>query len=142
MPSGSVIEYRGKRGLVFRVKYRDADGKQVQETVGAERDGWTRKKAEAELRERLVRVERRGYRRPRRLRFDAYADTWFEEGKTRRGWKPTGKVCCGPKVPARSPSSTLIVRSTELATTRSGLPSPLTSATATERGAAPTANVC
>lgn len=59
MPSGSVIEYRGKRGRVFRIKYRDADGKQVQETIGAERDGVTRKQAASELRERQVRVERR-----------------------------------------------------------------------------------
>ena len=55
MPRGaSVIEYHGKRGVVYRVKYIDADGKQVQETVGAERDGVTRKHAEAELRERLA----------------------------------------------------------------------------------------
>ena len=47
------------------MKYVDADGQQVMETVGAERDGVTRKQAEAELRERLVRVERRHYRRPK-----------------------------------------------------------------------------
>jgi integrase len=88
MPSGSVIEYRGKRGTVFRVKFTDADGKQVMETVGAERDGWTRKKADAELRERLVRVERRGWKRPRPLTFAEYRKTWFEEGRTRRQWKP------------------------------------------------------
>ena len=53
MPSGAaVIRYDSKRkGAVWRVKYRDADGRQVQETLGPERDGWTRKKAEAELRE-------------------------------------------------------------------------------------------
>src|SRR5712691_11609708 len=88
MASGSVIEYRGKRGVVFRVKYADADGKQVMETVGAERDGWTRKKAEAELRERLVRVERKGYRRPKRLTFAEYRKTWFDDGQSRRQWKP------------------------------------------------------
>jgi integrase len=86
--SGSVIEYRGKRGKTFRVKYADADGKQVMETVGAERDGWNRKKAEAELRERLVKVERRGWRRPRPLTFAEYADTWFAEGEVRRRWRP------------------------------------------------------
>jgi integrase len=88
MPSGSVIEYRGKRGTVWRIKYADADGKQVMETVGAERDGWNRKKAEAELRERLVKVERRGWKRPRPLTFAEYADTWFAEAETRRRWKP------------------------------------------------------
>jgi integrase len=84
----AVIRYEGRRGVVWRIKYRDATGQQVMETVGAERDGVTEKKAEAELRERLVRVERKGYRRPKRLTFAAYADQWFEEGKTRRGWKP------------------------------------------------------
>jgi integrase len=89
MPAGSgVIAYDGKRGRVWRVKYRDAAGKQVMETVGAERDGMTRKRAEAELRERLVRVERAGYERPAPTRFEVYAETWFEESQGRRAWKP------------------------------------------------------
>ncbi len=40
--SGAVIEYNGKRGKVFRIKYRDASGRQVMETVGREADGVTR----------------------------------------------------------------------------------------------------
>jgi integrase len=89
MASGSgVIEYKGKRGTVWRIKYRDADGRQVMETVGAERDGVTRKQAASELRERLVRVERKAYRRPRSLTFAEYADTWYQEGQVRRQWKP------------------------------------------------------
>jgi len=88
MSSGCIVPYAGKRGTVWRIKYADADGKQVQETVGAERDGVTRKQAEAELRERLVRVERKGYTRPKALTFGAWADTWLDEGKARRGWKP------------------------------------------------------
>lgn len=89
MPSGAaVIEYAGKRGVVWRIKWRDATGKQIQETVGAERDGVTRKQAEAELRERLVRVERKGYRRPKPVTFRGYAATWYAEGQARRGWKP------------------------------------------------------
>jgi integrase len=89
VPSGAcVIEYRGTRGVVWRIKYADAEGRQVMETIGAERDGVTRKQAEAELRERLVRVERKGYRRPKALTFGEWADTWFAEGPTRRAWKP------------------------------------------------------
>jgi hypothetical protein len=84
----AVIRYEGKRGVVWRIKYRDATGQQVMETVGAERDGVTEKKPEAELRERLVRVERKGYRRPQRLTFATYAETWLEEAQRRRGWKP------------------------------------------------------
>ena len=60
MPRGSaVIPYHGARGTTWRIKYADSTGKQVMETVGAERDGWTKAKAEAELRERLVRVDRK-----------------------------------------------------------------------------------
>jgi integrase len=92
MPSGSVIEYAGKRGVVFRIKYADATGKQVMETVGAQRDGLTRKHAEAELRERLVKVERRGWRKPAPLTFAEYAERWFGEGEQKRGWKPATVV--------------------------------------------------
>jgi len=89
MPSGAcVVRYAGKRGTVWRIKYADAGGKQVQETIGAERDGVTRSQAQAALRERLVRVEQRGYRRPKALTFGEWAGTWLEEGKARRGWKP------------------------------------------------------
>jgi hypothetical protein len=38
MPRGAcVVEYGGKRGRTFRVKYRDADGRQVMETSAASR---------------------------------------------------------------------------------------------------------
>lgn len=89
MPRGAaVIKYDGKRGVTWKIKYVDASGRQIKETIGAERDGVTRKHAEEELRERLVRVERRGWQRPRRLTFAAYADTWYAEGQRRRHWKP------------------------------------------------------
>jgi integrase len=88
MPSdAAVIRYDGKRGTVWRIKYRDADARQIMETLGPSREGWTEKKAEAELRERLVRVERGGYRRPAPLTFAEYEQTWFEEGASRRRWK-------------------------------------------------------
>jgi integrase len=90
MPRGAaVIRYEGARGVTWRVKYADADGKQVMETVGREADGITRKQAEAELRERLVRVERRGYRRPVALTFEAWSETWHRESQTKRSWRPT-----------------------------------------------------
>lgn len=93
MPRGAcVLRYRGKRGDVWRVKYRDAEGTQVQETLGPESEGWNRKKAEAELRERLVRVERKDYRRPRPLTFKDYAESWYEEGKRKRHWKPRTEI--------------------------------------------------
>lgn len=85
---GSVVVYEGKRGTVWRIKYRDATGRQVMETLGSEWDGWDEKKAEAELRERLVRVEQKGYRRPEQLSFGEYARRWLAEGERLRGWKP------------------------------------------------------
>jgi integrase len=89
MPSGAgVIRYEGKRGVVWRIKYRDADGRQVMETVGAEVEGVTRKMAVGELRERLVRVERKAYRKPKPLTFGEWSATWFQEGQRRRNWKP------------------------------------------------------
>jgi hypothetical protein len=82
MPRGSaVIRYDGKRGTVWRIKYRDATGRQIKETLGPEGDGWTRQKSDAELRERLVRVEGRNYRRPAPLTFGEYAERWFTEGE-------------------------------------------------------------
>jgi integrase len=86
--AGSVIQYRGKRGVVFRIKYVDASGRQVMETLGPINEGWTERKAQAELRERLVRVEKKGWRKPAPLTFGEYRATWFEEGKTRRSWRP------------------------------------------------------
>ena len=56
----AVIRYDGKRGVVFRIKFIDANGRQVKETLGREADGWTDKKAEAELEARLVDVRRDG----------------------------------------------------------------------------------
>jgi integrase len=88
MPSGAaVIRYEGKRGVVWRVKYVDADGRQVMETVGKEADGFTRKHAQAELRERLVRVERKQYRRPDPVTFRQASKRWREEVGARKQWR-------------------------------------------------------
>ena len=64
MARGSaVIPYHGKRGTVWRIKYADADGRQVMETLGLERDGWTRTKAQRALGAREAEVAR-GMRKP------------------------------------------------------------------------------
>jgi integrase len=65
-----------------------AEGRQVKETIGREADGITRKHAEAALRERLVNVDKRGWRKPAPTTFSEYAEAWFERAKTTRGWKP------------------------------------------------------
>jgi integrase len=64
------------------------------ETIGGERDGVTRKVDESELRDRLVNVERRGWRKPARLTFNSYAVRWFEEDPSRRDWKPSTVAEC------------------------------------------------
>jgi integrase len=74
MPSGAcVIRYEGKRGIVWRIKYLDAEGRQVKETLGHEREGWNAQRAERELGKRLDAVER-GMRKPIRRTFDDLAD--------------------------------------------------------------------
>jgi hypothetical protein len=89
MPSGSVVEYAGKRGVVWRIRYRDATGAQVTETVGAAQKGVTRKQAEAALRDRVVKVEQKGWaRRPAPTTFADYAGQWFRDGPAKRRWKP------------------------------------------------------
>jgi integrase len=82
MPSGCVIRRDGKRGAVFYVWFRDADGRQVKTSKAQdgrtmrEADGWTAKKAERELGARLAEVERERWTKPTRETFAAFADEW------------------------------------------------------------------
>ncbi len=55
---GTVIEYPGKRGTTFRLKYKDASGKRVTETLPK---GTTAKGAKEALRDRESDVSRIGY---------------------------------------------------------------------------------
>jgi integrase len=89
MPRGAaVIRYEGARGVSWRIKYADADGRQHMETVGRESAGFTRKHAESELRERLVRVDRKQYRRPEPVTFRQASKQWREEVGARKRWRP------------------------------------------------------
>jgi len=77
MPRGAaVIRYDGPRGVAWKVKYCDADGRQVKETLGREPE-WDRRKAERALGARLADVEK-GMRKPARRTFDDLADE-FEQ---------------------------------------------------------------
>lgn len=74
MPSGAcVIRREGVRGVVWSVKFRDAEGRQVKEALGPEREGWNRQKAERELGKRLDAVEK-GMRKPQRRTFGELLD--------------------------------------------------------------------
>jgi integrase len=86
MPSG-VVKYTGSRGVVWRIRYVDAGGQQVQETLGAAADGWTRRRAASELRDRLQAVEREGYRRPEPVTFASFAHEWLADYPERKGLK-------------------------------------------------------
>lgn len=88
MPSGAaVICYRGKRGNVWRVKYIDANGTQVKETLGPASEGWTKRKADAELRARLVAVEKNGMRKPSGETFETFAEEWLATYPDAKGLK-------------------------------------------------------
>jgi hypothetical protein len=90
MPSGAaVIRYAGKRGVVWRIKYADATGRQVMETLGPERDGWTEQRAERELGKRLERADRDRYRKPRKLTFAVFAARFLANYLPGRNLKPS-----------------------------------------------------
>jgi integrase len=88
----AVSRYEGKRGVVWRAKYRDAAGKQVQETLGRAADGWTKRKAEAELRARLVAVAKDGYRQPEATTFETLAREWVASYPAAKGLKRSTRL--------------------------------------------------
>lgn len=85
---GAVWRYPGKRGVVWRIRYRDASGRRVLETLGPEPE-WTARRAKAELRRRQVDVERAGYTRPDVVRLGDFAAEWLTDYLPTRGLKPT-----------------------------------------------------
>jgi integrase len=88
MPRGaSVVRYQGKRGPVWRIKYRDAAGRQIQETLGPQ-PPWTERNAQRELGKRLAAVEE-GFRKPDRVTFTDFADRFVQDYLPGRNLKPT-----------------------------------------------------
>jgi integrase len=88
MPRGTaLIRYHGKRGPVWRIKYRDAAGKQVQETLGPE-PPWTERKAQRELGKRLAAVDE-GFRKPERTTFADFSERFLREYLPGRNLKST-----------------------------------------------------
>ena len=69
------------------MKYTDADGRQVMETLGREPE-WDRRKAERALGARLADVEK-GMRKPRRRTFDDLADEFEQVAMPARPRKKT-----------------------------------------------------
>jgi integrase len=85
---GRVWRYDGKRGTTWRIRYRDAAGRRVLETLGKE-PTWNRKRAEQELRRRLVDIERDGYIAPEKITLAAFCERWLTEYLPGRGLKLT-----------------------------------------------------
>jgi integrase len=85
---GRVWRYEGPRGVSWRIRYPDASGRRVLETLGQE-PAWNRKRAQTELRRRLVDVEREGYRKPERTLFADFAQQWLDDYLPGRGLKLT-----------------------------------------------------
>jgi integrase len=85
---GRVWRYQGPRGVTWRIRYRDATGRRILETLGKE-PAWDRTRAQKELRRRLVDVERDNYRKPEPLTVAAFAERWQTEHLPGRGLKLT-----------------------------------------------------
>jgi hypothetical protein len=88
VPHGAgVIRHQGRRAAVWRIKYRDATGRAVMETLGREPQ-WTRRKAERELGKRLAAVEE-GWRKPDKLTFATFSKRFQDEYLPGRNLKAT-----------------------------------------------------
>jgi integrase len=85
--TGAVVEHTSGRGVVFRLRYADATGRRACETLGLASEGWTPRRAEQALRERLVDVKRDRLVSARPLTFAAFAEdalTGYLDTKGRR----------------------------------------------------------
>jgi integrase len=88
MPRGAaVVRYEGKRGAVWRIKYRDAAGRQVLETLGPA-PPWTERMAQRELGKRLAAVDE-GFRKPDRVTFADFAERFVRDYLPGRKLKPS-----------------------------------------------------
>jgi site-specific recombinase XerD len=84
----AVLRYDGKRGTTWSIRYADADGERVWERLGRSPE-WNRRRAKAKLRERLVAVERDGYRKPSPVSFESFARRWADEYPEAEGLRRT-----------------------------------------------------
>src|SRR5487761_2571168 len=85
---GAVWRYPGTKRVVWRIRYRDASGRRILETLGTEPE-WNRTRATGELRRRQVDVERQGYVRPDVVRLSEFAHEWLRDYVPTRGLKAT-----------------------------------------------------
>lgn len=82
---GQVIRYDGRRGTVWRLRYADAAGRRVSETLGSERDGWNDRSARDALLDRLHRVRNERHVRSQPVTLDAFARGWLDTYPAAKG---------------------------------------------------------
>ena len=87
MQRGTVRPYAMRNGdTSWRIQYRDSSGKLILETLGRESEGWTKKRAQSELAERIHKVVNKRFVKPKPITFGDYAETWYERGKALDKW--------------------------------------------------------
>jgi integrase len=86
--NGQVLVREGVKGTVYKIRYRDAGGKRVQETLGSEHEGWTDQRAAEALQDRLSDVRREGYRAPDgKVKLGPFAQEWLPVYAETKGLK-------------------------------------------------------
>src|SRR6478672_2259281 len=84
----AVIRRPGRRAVTWSIKFCDAEGRQVWETLGREPE-WNEARAQRELGKRLQAVERERWRKPERLSFAAFAERFERDYLPGRNLKPS-----------------------------------------------------
>lgn len=87
----AVVRRAGKRGVVWAIKFRDAEGRQVWETLGREPE-WSEARAQRELGKRLQAVERERWRKPNRVTFTDFAERFERDYLPGRNLKPSTQI--------------------------------------------------
>src|SRR5690242_20613143 len=78
---------KSRLGEVVTIRYRDASGRQIRETLGLKSEGWTRKKALEHERLRIVESRNVGVRKPIPT-LVALGWLWYDETSILKAWKP------------------------------------------------------
>src|SRR6266536_4204666 len=87
----AVIRRPGRRTVTWSIKFRDAEGRQVWETLGPEPE-WGAARAQRELGKRLQDVERERWRKPERVTFAAFAERFERDYLPGRNLKPSTQI--------------------------------------------------
>jgi len=84
----AVIRRQGKGGVTWAIKFRDAEGRHVWETLGRS-PAWDEAKAQRELGKRLDTVERERWRKPVHVTFGDFAERFRGDYLPGRNLQPS-----------------------------------------------------